>query len=104
MLLLDGAGVPAGTKPETCLACRGSGYVSSSSSIFCLVIKMPLINIISVLFVFHLMLADGSANWSLQNAINMRAVWWIWQDCKGEISLCNTNYQLSDVAHLLYQA
>uniref|UniRef100_M8C0B7 Chaperone protein dnaJ 1, mitochondrial n=1 Tax=Aegilops tauschii TaxID=37682 RepID=M8C0B7_AEGTA len=25
---------------------------------------------------------NGSANWSLQNAINMHAVWWIWQDCK----------------------
>ncbi|KAF7106043.1 hypothetical protein CFC21_106810 [Triticum aestivum] len=27
---------------------------------------------------------NGSANWSLQNAINMHAVWWIWQDCKDD--------------------
>jgi DnaJ-class molecular chaperone len=31
----DGADVPSGTKPETCLACRGSGFVSSSSCCFC---------------------------------------------------------------------
>jgi hypothetical protein len=28
----DGAGVPPGTKPETCLTCRGSGFVSSFSN------------------------------------------------------------------------